>query len=89
MHSCVIYYTFKNQQNLKGEGIEKYAKEKNVYECYTSQATKEKVRKIIAAADPFNIRSTPTMIINGKKIDRSVPLKYLYAIIDTLLARGK
>ena len=78
---------FNNQENLSKEWITNYAKKENVHDCYTSEATKEKIVDIIRVADTYQIKGTPTLIINGKKIDRMVPLKYLYIILDELIKR--
>ena len=79
---------FDNQESLSKKWLTQYAKKENVYECYTSPSTKEKVIDIIRAANPYQIKGTPTLIVNGKKIDRLIPLKYLYLILDELLKRN-
>ena len=79
---------FDNQENLSKKWITNYAKKENVYDCYNSPSTKEKIVQIINAAKPYQIKGTPTLIINNKKIDRMVPLKYLYIILDELLERS-
>ena len=45
--------------------------------------------EIIRAANSYQIKGTPTLIINNKKIDRMIPLKYLYIILDELVERSK
>ena len=80
---------FDNQEHLSKKWITNYAKKENVYNCYTSPNTKEKVAKIIRAANPYKIKGTPTLIVNGKKIDRMIPLKYLYIILDELIKRSQ
>jgi protein-disulfide isomerase len=39
------------------------------------------------AATKFNLRSTPTIIINGKKIEGSIPTPQFFAIFDELLKK--
>ena len=80
---------FDNQENLSKKWISEYAKKENVYECYTSPSTKEKVVQIIRAAEPYGIKGTPVLIINNKKVDRMIPLKYLYIILDELIKRSQ
>ena len=79
---------FDNQERLSKKWIADYAKKENVYDCYSSPSTKEKIVQIINAAKPYQIKGTPTLIINNKKIERMIPLKYLYIILDELLARN-
>lgn len=80
---------FNNQQSLSMEWLTNYAKKENVVECMESPATKKKVQDIIAQAEPFNISSTPTMLVNGVKIEGVLPLNQLYIILDDILAKAK
>jgi protein-disulfide isomerase len=50
-------------------------------------ATKEKVQTLIKESTPFNIRSTPTMILNGVKIEGVLPRNQMMALIEGLLKR--
>jgi protein-disulfide isomerase len=44
---------------------------------------------LINAANPYNIRSTPTFILNGVKIEGVLPSDQLFAIMDEILKRSK
>ena len=57
--------------------------------CTKSKETKEGVVKIIGEAKRFNIVSTPTMLINGVKIEGGLPLDQIYIILDEILRRAK
>jgi uncharacterized membrane protein len=59
---------FDNQGSLTNSWLDDYAKRENVTECMNSEETKKKVTEMIKAAEVFNISSTPTSIINGRKI---------------------
>ncbi|WP_372651165.1 thioredoxin domain-containing protein [Halobacteriovorax sp.] len=80
---------FNNQSNLSMEWLTNYAKRENVVECVKSPETKKKVQDIISRAEPFNINSTPTMLVNGVKIEGVLPLNQLYIILDDILAKAK
>lgn len=56
--------------------------------CVADPKTKEKVQSIIAAATPFNIRSTPSFLLNGVKIEGVLPADQLFAIMDEILKRS-
>ncbi len=43
--------------------------EQQVNQCISDEAGAERVRRIVEGARPFNITGTPTIIINGRKIE--------------------
>jgi uncharacterized membrane protein/thiol-disulfide isomerase/thioredoxin len=87
--SKVEFDIFKNQQKLSKTWIEDYAKKENVLDCVNSPKTKEKVVRYISAAKKFGIRSTPTFLLNGVKIEGSFPFNQLALLLDKLLERKK
>ena len=80
---------FNNQASLTQKWLNDYAKKENVSECMQSPDTMKKVQEIIAGSKPFNISSTPTMLVNGVKIEGVLPLNQLYIILDDILAKAK
>jgi protein-disulfide isomerase len=40
----------------------------------------------VNAATQFNIKSTPTIILNGKKIEGTIPNGQFFAIFDDILS---
>lgn len=80
---------YKNQSNLSSKWIQDYAKKRGVEECLKDPATKEKVVDVIELSRPFNITSTPTMLINGAKIAGVIPPNQLFLLLDGLLAQEK
>ena len=57
--------------------------------CLTKQDTAaiDASKKV---GEALNIDSTPTLFINGDKIDGAVPLEFIYKVIDNaLIAAGK
>ncbi len=80
---------FEHSENLTLRWIKDFAKQTNVLNCYNSPETKKLIVNLISAGDDFNIRSTPTMIINGIKIEGVIPLNQLYIILDHILKKGK
>lgn len=79
---------FNNQASLTQEWLNNYAKKENVSECMKDPKTKKKVQDIIAQAGSFNIRSTPTMLVNGVKIEGVLPLNQVYIILDDILKKN-
>jgi protein-disulfide isomerase len=78
---------FAAQDNLSKNFIKELAESEKVTQCYTDPATKEKIQAMIKEATPFNIRSTPTMILNGVKIEGVLPRNQMMALIEGLLKR--
>lgn len=76
---------FLNQDNLSQSWLDSYAKKEGVQECMKSEDTKAKVVEMIKAAKKFNISSTPTMLLNGVKVEGVIPLNSLAPIFDMLI----
>lgn len=74
---------------LSATWIKNKAKALGVEDCLGAKETKEGVVSIINESKPFNIASTPTMLINGVKIEGVLPLKQIYIILDEILKRAK
>lgn len=79
---------FHNQSNL-ADFLEKNIKKNTLETCIADPKTKEKVVSIINAATPFNIRSTPSFLLNGVKIEGVLPADQLFAIMDEILKRSQ
>jgi protein-disulfide isomerase/uncharacterized membrane protein len=80
---------FKNQDKFESGFVDQFIKSNNLEKCVADPATKEKVVALIKAATPFNIRSTPSYLINGAKIEGVIPLDQLSAIFDDILKKAK
>ncbi|MBC7539076.1 MAG: thioredoxin domain-containing protein [Bacteriovorax sp.] len=79
---------FQNQEKFEEGFLDKYVKSNNLESCIADPKTKERVVTLIKAADPFNVRSTPSYLINGAKIEGAIPLDQMYAIMDEILRRS-
>jgi len=80
---------FKNQDKFESGFLDEFVKKNKLEACVESKETKDKVVALINAATPFNIRSTPTYLINGAKIEGVIPLDQLSAIFDEIIKRAK
>jgi len=89
---------FANFQAAKTpEWRQDFAKRHGLEEALSSPATAEMLRKIIATGAEYEktsekfshgIRSTPTLIINGRMIIGTLPDDHMRAILNSLLAGG-
>lgn len=77
---------FNNQSELSSDSLNAIAKREGVLECMNSEETKEKVVRYIESGNPFNIKSTPTILLNGVKIEGVLPEGQLQILIDHLLS---
>lgn len=80
---------FHNQEKIAEGFLDEYIKKHKIQDCVSSPATKEKVITLIKASDPFNIRSTPSYLVNGVKIEGILPADQMYAILDEILRRAQ
>lgn len=80
---------FHNQEKIAEGFLDEYIKKHKLEDCVASPATKEKVIALIKASDPFNIRSTPSYLVNGVKIEGILPADQMYAILDEILRRAQ
>jgi protein-disulfide isomerase/uncharacterized membrane protein len=79
---------FQGQDKFEAGFLDHYIKENKLESCVADQKTKDKVVSIIKASDPFNIRSTPSFLINGVKIEGVLPADQLFAIFDEIVRRS-
>lgn len=80
---------FENQQKISQEWLDNYAKNIGVTECFKNEETKNKVIEIIELSRKFKVASTPTMLINGIKIEGVFPPQQMYILIDELIKRNQ
>lgn len=80
---------FSNQEKLTEEWLNNIAKRENIEECSKDLKTKEKVISYIKAAKPFNVKSTPTFLLNGVKIEGVLPQSQLEVLINYILKQKK
>ena len=78
---------FNQIDTISSDWLDQYAKNKNIVDCMNDRKTKEEVVKLINIGKDFNIQATPTMILNGVKIEGVLPIPQLIIIIDEILRR--
>ncbi len=78
---------FANQSNLSKDYIDGLAKQYGVTECMQKAETKAKVVSYVKQAKQFAVKSTPTFILNGVKIEGVLPMDQLKILIDHILKK--
>lgn len=77
---------FANQDKLKGGVLIEIAEKHGLEKCIGNEDVKNKVIAAINAATQFNLKSTPTIILNGKKIEGTIPNGQFFAIFEAILS---
>ncbi len=80
---------FFNQDKFEDGFLDYFIKTNGIEKCVSDPKTKEKVVALIKAADPFNIRSTPTFLINGVKIEGVLPSDQMSSIFEEIIRRSR
>jgi protein-disulfide isomerase/uncharacterized membrane protein len=78
---------FEHQDKISRSWIKKFAEKYKVTSCYQKKEVKEQVVDMIKKADEYNIKSTPTLLINGRKIEGVLLPNQLSIILDNLLKK--
>lgn len=79
---------FEAQQDLSMDWMREYAQRRGVLECMEAEETRLAVRSLVQAAEKFDVRSTPTSLINGVKVEGVFPFQTLKPIFDELIRRA-
>ena len=81
----IEHLIFSKQGSLTDDWIRDKAQEEGVLDCFESPDTKEAVVEMIRGSAPFNISSTPTLLVDGKKISGGLPVNQLAILVDAIL----
>ena len=78
---------FDGQEKLSDEWLMSAQKDLGLSGCFENEEVKKSVKSLIAQAKIFNLRSTPTLIINGVKIEGTLKIKQYMALFDEIIKR--
>lgn len=80
---------FAEQDSLGKGALNDIEKKYNLKGCLENADLKNKVITSINQGAKYNLKSTPTIILNGKKIEGTIPNAQFFAIFDDILAGAK
>lgn len=80
---------FANQEEIRNGALSKIAEKHGLKDCLNKEENKNKVIQTIIAGDKFGLKSTPTIILNGKKIEGTIPSGQFFAIFEDILKGNK
>ncbi len=78
-------WVYSNQSKLNDSLIQTKVNELGVNACYYSEETKEKIVEEINLAKGIGVEATPTLIINGRKLEGILPLRFMFVLLDHVL----
>ncbi|WP_408097847.1 thioredoxin domain-containing protein [Peredibacter sp. HCB2-198] len=77
---------FANQDKLQSGVLADLAKKYELTGCSENETIKNRVIEAINQGTKYNLKSTPTIIINGKKIEGTIPNNQFFAIFEDILS---
>jgi protein-disulfide isomerase len=77
---------FKIQAQLASGALSEIAAKYELKNCLDNKDVLNKVITSINQGTKYNLKSTPTIILNGKKIEGSIPSPQFFAIFEDILA---
>ena len=81
---------FEKQRELGSGALQDIMKKHNLTNCIDNPDLTAQIITSINQGTQYNLKSTPTIILNGKKIEGSIPTPQFFAIMDDILAtQGK
>lgn len=80
---------FAHQDKLGQGALQDIAKKHGLEACLNNTEQMNKVVLAINQSTKFNLKSTPTIILNGKKIEGTIPNVQFFAIFDDILKGSK
>lgn len=81
---------FAAQSQLGSGALQDIMKKHNLTNCIDNADLNAQIITTINQGTKYNLKSTPTIILNGKKIEGSIPTPQFFAIMDDILAtQGK
>lgn len=84
-------WVFSNQAALSPAAVEEAAATVGGVDSYREQydATRTLVREQVERSRSVGVRTTPTFVVNGIKIEGALPVRYFEALIDYALRQGQ
>jgi protein-disulfide isomerase/uncharacterized membrane protein len=76
---------FSVQDKIEQGALMDIAKKHNLAGCIDREDLRNKVIEAINQGTKFNVKSTPTLIVNGKKIEGTIPNNQFFAIFEDIL----
>lgn len=78
-------FIFANQKDINPKNLVKWEKDFGLSGCFKNTDLQDIVQQTLNAGKKYKLKSTPTMVINGKKIEGGLSTPMLRAILKSLI----
>jgi protein-disulfide isomerase/uncharacterized membrane protein len=81
-------YIFEKQSEINLNSLKSWGKKFGLPDnCSENKAIQDQIQQTLNAGEQYNLKSTPTIIINGKKLEGLVPTVHLKSILRSILKK--
>jgi protein-disulfide isomerase len=80
---------YANQEKFTKPWLQQLANRYELSVCYHAETPAKVVAHMLQAGDKVGVKATPTILINGKKLEGLLPLKMLVMMMELELEKGK
>ncbi len=79
-------FIFDHQSEINFDNLKLWAKKFGLSEaCFEDSKIKDQIQQIMGNGEQYQLQSTPTLIINGRKIEGLIPTPHLIPILKSLV----
>lgn len=78
-------YIFANQESINFENLKEWQTKFELTGCFENEGIKDSIQQTLNAGEQFALKSTPTIIVNGKKLEGLIPYEHMKEILQSLL----
>ncbi|MCB9090971.1 MAG: thioredoxin domain-containing protein [Halobacteriovoraceae bacterium] len=79
---------FESQENINDDFIVELEKRHGLSGCLENETAKGYVKSSIEQAIKYKVKSTPTLIVNGVKIEGALPAIHFFKLFDEIIKRN-
>ena len=77
-------YLFANQESISFEKLKEWQTKFELSGCFENESIQDYVQQTLNAGEQFSLKSTPTIIVNGKKLEGLIPYEHMKGILQSL-----
>ncbi|MAZ49865.1 MAG: hypothetical protein CME65_14985 [Halobacteriovoraceae bacterium] len=77
-------YLFANQESISFEKLKEWQSKFELSGCFENESVKDYIQQTLNAGEQFSLKSTPTIIVNGKKLEGLIPYEHMKGILQSL-----
>ncbi|MAX67781.1 MAG: vitamin K epoxide reductase family protein [Bacteriovoracaceae bacterium] len=83
-------YIFEHQNEISPKNLTQWATKFDLTaECFENADIHDQIQQTLNTGEQYNLRSTPTIIVNGKKLEGLIPTVHLKSILRSLIPKNE